>query len=99
MAQTQIAQLVVNNVLATASFYFGGAASLIGLGTFGTALYTLQLLGPDGVTWMNTTLSITTVGITAAVSLPAGTYKLVLTSGTGNSAVYVNLAAVTTSLN
>jgi hypothetical protein len=91
--------LVSNNVLSTTPFYWGGLSVLQALGTFGTALYTLQILGPDSATWQNTTLTASAAGITATpINLPTGRYQLVLTSGSGNSGVYIQIATIPTSI-
>jgi hypothetical protein len=91
--------LVNNNVLSTSQFYWAGLSILQSLGTFGTALYTVQVLGPDGATWQSTTLTASAAGITSTpVSLPSGRYQLVLTSGSGNTGVYIQIASIPTNI-
>jgi hypothetical protein len=93
--------LVVNNVIQAATYWPGGLAVLVGVGTWGTALYTVQILGPDGVTFINTTLATTGAnGITATpLYMAAGKAQVVLTSGSGQTGIYLNMQAIPTNLN
>lgn len=58
-------------------------------GTFGGATVGLQLLGPDGSTWIDVRDSAGALAFTAAgavvVSLPVGQYRATVTGGTGVS--------------
>jgi len=44
--------------------------------TFGTV--TLQMLGPDGVTWLTAMTAIAADGVSAATWLPNGSYRLLI---------------------
>jgi len=64
-------------------------------GTFGGASVGLQMLGPDGVTWITLKDQVGAIEFTSAdaifVSLPIGTYRATVTGGTGVS-LYAQLA-------
>lgn len=58
-------------------------------GLFGGASVGLQMLGPDGVTWITLKDHVGAIALTSAdaifVSLPIGTYRATVTGGTGVS--------------
>ncbi|NJL06811.1 MAG: hypothetical protein HC900_00040 [Methylacidiphilales bacterium] len=58
-------------------------------GTFGDATVGLQMLGPDGATWIDVEDSAGAVAITSAkarlVYLPAGAFRATITGGSGVS--------------
>lgn len=70
--------------------WVGGRSALVVMGTFPTTA-TLQLLGPDGSTWI-TMATPSTAGSTA-LDLPAGTYRMNLTGGSP-AGFYASLATV-----
>lgn len=77
--------------------WLGGAGVLVGVGTFNGATITLQYLGPDGVTWISTTFTLTANGL-VAFTLPQGKIQVVVSVATP-SAMFVNAIAVPNNLN
>ncbi len=77
---------------ATGQFYLdGGTYGAVYLaGTWGGGTVTLQILGPDGTTWVSVTAAWTANG-TALVELPPGNYQFAVTTATG---VYVSLSRI-----
>jgi hypothetical protein len=63
-------------------------------GTFGGATVALQMLGPDGSTWLGlgTDATFTAAGV-AALQLPTGVYRMAVTGG-APSGLYANLSRV-----
>ncbi len=68
---------------------FGGEYLFDVAGTFGGATVGIQVLGPDGATWIALRDSAGVVALTAAgavvVSIPAGRYRATITGGSGVS--------------
>lgn len=76
--QTLSSPVLFSNISANPAIFLlaGGSYALECIGsTFGTV--TLQVLGPDGTTYLTAATAFSTNG-TSIVSLPAGTYKLAL---------------------
>lgn len=87
---------LLSNVGATGgNVSFGGGKALFTLvqGT-GGATTVLQILGPDGTTWIpiSGTSSATTVAV--SLDLPAGTYRAEVTGGTTPAGIYASLVGV-----
>lgn len=75
----------------TAAFtLLGGKYAVCGLAT-GTGTLGLQVLGPDGVTWLPVFAAWTTTANFAVVDLPPGTYRWALATFT---AVYVSVTSI-----
>lgn len=90
--------LVVNSVLTPAAYFPGGAAVLTGVAnTWNGNTYTLNLLGPDGLTTFATAITLAANGVSAVAYLPAGKYSA--TQSGASTGAYVNLQAVPTNLN
>ena len=68
----------------------GGYYCLSAIAT-GSGSVTLKMLGPDGSTYVNTALTITTSATQSLGYLPQGTYKIVVTTFT---AVYACVQSV-----
>ena len=68
---------------------FGGDYCFAAAGTFGGTTVGLDMLGPDGATWIAVRDSAGAIALTAAgaviVSLPAGSYRASITGGAGVS--------------
>lgn len=64
----------------------GGDYVFLVAGTFGGTSVGLQILGPDGVTWISIEDSAGAIAVTSAkavyMTLPAGTYRATITGGT-----------------
>lgn len=67
----------------------GGDYCFAVAGTFGGTSVGIQMLGPDGATWISLSDSIGTIALTVGgariVSLPAGSYRATITGGAGVS--------------
>lgn len=98
MTAPLVAALAVNSVLNTTGLPWpGGSGFLVGVASAWNAnTVTLNFLGPDGVTYIATTFTLSANGF-LAISVPQGTIKLTQ-SGT-STALYVNAAVVCTNLN
>ena len=72
----------------------GGYYSFAAVGTWGGSTLSLQLLGPDGTTYIDLggSADLTANGA-AYVSLPSGTVKAVLTGG-APSGIYATLSKI-----
>ena len=72
----------------------GGKAQFSAAGTFGGATVALEVLGPDGTTWIaaGTSTSLTAAGL-AVVDLPQGQVRASVTGG-APSGLYARLARV-----
>lgn len=68
---------------------FGGLFCFSVAGTFGGATVGLQLLGPDGATWLPVEDDAGAIALTTAralaVNLPRGTVRATITGGSGVS--------------
>lgn len=68
---------------------FGGDYCFAAAGTFGGCTVGLDMLGPDGVTWIAVRDSSGAIALTSAgaviVSIPAGSYRASITGGSGVS--------------
>lgn len=66
---------------------FGGDYVLAVAGTFGGGTVGLQMLGPDGSSWIAIADASGAIALTAAgatvVSIPAGSYRATITGATG----------------
>jgi hypothetical protein len=67
----------------------GGEYVFAAAGTFGGTTVGLQMLGPDGATWISIEDAAGAIAFTAAeatvVALPAGSYRATITGGAGVS--------------
>lgn len=68
----------------------GGDGYVFVQGTIGSATFQLQVLGPDGVTYMNLGSAISAVGISTFSAPP--TMLKVVPAGSGGSALYVRIS-------
>jgi hypothetical protein len=82
------------NIAATTAGFVvkGGSYGLSVVATFGGGNVQLQLLGPDGSTWLSVGSAVTANGF-ASLTLPPGTYRIAITTAT---AVYAALTSVPT---
>jgi hypothetical protein len=82
------------NISATTAAFIvaGGVYALSVVATFGGGSVQLQLLGPDGSTWLNVGAAITANGYVSQ-TLPPGSYRLSITTAT---AVYADLTRAAT---
>lgn len=77
---------------AASSAILGGTYQLAVNGTFGGASVQLQMLGPDGVNYINIGTAVTVAGI-QAIDLPVGaTVRATITAG--GTAMYATLSSV-----
>lgn len=85
---------LLNNVAATGEQkqFAGGKAQVCVIGTFGGASLQLQMMGPNGSTWVAVGSAITAAGV-ATHDLPNGNYRMTVTGGTP-SGLYAALARV-----
>jgi hypothetical protein len=87
-------QVLFSNISATTAPFALSAGNYVLFGTaanWGGGL-NLQLLGPDGVTWLTVaSASRNANGVSDAIPLPSGTYRVQLTTMTG---LYLSISAV-----
>lgn len=90
--------MAIKNLLLYNTNATGGGVSLPAgrysfalVGTFGGATVTLQMLGPDGVTWLpvGSATALTAAG-RELVEIPSGTYRALVASG-APSGLYASL--------
>lgn len=76
---------------------FSGNYTFVVAGTFGGATVGLQMLGPDGTTWISVEDDLAPLAFTAAgaivVACAAGDYRATITGGSGVS-LYADLRHV-----
>ena len=74
---------------------FGGGKALFTLlpGT-GGATTALQILGPDGATYIPISGTSSATAAAVPLDLPAGTYRAAVTGGTAPAAIYASLAGI-----
>lgn len=72
----------------------GGAFAVVGDGTFGGATLQLQLLSPDGSSWISITDATLTAEGAFVVDLPDGATIRMLVSGGAPSALYASIGSV-----
>lgn len=82
-----------SNLAATSSVFTvnGGKFSLDISGTWGSGNAQVELLGPDGSTWLNVGSSVT-ANIVQTLDLPSGQFRVAITSGA--TAVYFALTRI-----
>lgn len=92
--------LLLENAAATGSgkdASFSGRYCFAAAGTFGGASVGLDLLGPDGVTWIAVSDAVGAIAFTSAkaiiVELPAGRYRASVAGG-APSGLYASLKRV-----
>ena len=68
----------------------GGTYGVTATATWGGGSVTLQALGPDGVTWITALAAFSANGY-AAISLPPGQFRFLITTAT---AVYASVARI-----
>jgi hypothetical protein len=74
---------------------FGGRYLMALLGTLGGATITIEMLGPDGATYLAVPDSSLTAAGTAVVYLPANaTVRGVVTGGTTPSGIYLTIYGI-----
>jgi len=69
----------------------GGCYVVDVIGTWNSGSVTLQRQGPDGATYLTATTALSADGTSGAVALPAGTYRLLVTTAT---AVFVSVLPI-----
>jgi alpha-D-ribose 1-methylphosphonate 5-phosphate C-P lyase len=89
------AKLLANATATGPSMYFGGGSCLFMFvpGT-GGATVTLQILGPDGTTWIPITGASGTTAAAVSLSLPSGNYRVAVTGGTTPAGIHAQLLGV-----
>lgn len=70
----------------------GGAGAIVAVGASFPTTCRVQLLGPDGSSWINVGTAIS-ANVVEAVELPAGTYRLNVSGGTATD-LYVRLVSI-----
>ncbi len=82
-----------SNIAATTLQFpiLGGKYSFDASGTWGSGNVQVELLGPDGSTWLNVGSSVTANGV-QTLDLPAGQYRIAISSGA--TAVYAVLTKI-----
>jgi hypothetical protein len=97
MASIKFAQALLTNVAVTGAAIVmpaGGTYSFAVVGTFGGATVNLQILGPDGVTYIDIAGASFTANGVMSVDLPAGaTVKAKITGG-APSGIYATLSLI-----
>ena len=95
MLTTSIDLLANASATSAAQQWPGGRAVASVAGTFGGSTLALQMLGPDGITWLAIAagVSFTAPGSTAAIDLPPATIRATVSGGTP-SGLYARLARV-----
>lgn len=82
------------NISATTATFnlYGGVYCMDVVGTFGGAgAVTLSRLGPDSSTYITAATAITANGTSGAISLPPGTYKVIVADTTALSVSLVRI--------
>ena len=91
--------LVVNSTIQSPTQWPGGTGVLVGVATsWASGVYTLNYLGPDGLTYISLAVTISANGVSSSFVLPLGLIKVVLSAGTPTVA-YVNAAVIPSNLN
>lgn len=87
---------VLSNAGATGSAvtWDGGKALVTILAGTGGATVALQILGPNGSTYVNLPGASVTVDTAVVIDLPAGTYRGAVTGGTTPAGIYVQIKGV-----
>ena len=86
--------LVGSTAAATSGFNWQGGKSVLALSAtaYGSVVY-LQMLGPDGVTWISINASTYSANQVTAYDLPRGQYKII--NGASSSVnIFATLASV-----
>ena len=83
---------IFSNVAATQGPFtlYGGTYGVTATATWGGGSVTLQMLAPDGVTWITALAAFTANGY-GAISLPPGQYRFLVTTAT---AVFVSIGRI-----
>ncbi len=73
---------LLSNASATGSAvpWPGGKGAVMLAGTVGGATITLQILGPDGTTWLTGATALTAVGV-GVIELPCGQIRALVAGG------------------
>lgn len=90
-------QVVFSNIApqTTAAFVLRGGSYWIETKSTGTGTIDLQKLGPDGTTYTARITQITATAGQQTISLPPGTYKVVIATFTAN---YVEITRIPTAV-
>lgn len=92
---TQTADLLNNAGATGASVGFGGGKAVLAIiAGLGGATVGLEVLGPDGATWLPVSGASSAAATAVALDLAAGTYRGAVTGGTTPSGIYVRLTGV-----
>lgn len=92
---TQTTDLLTNAGATGAGVGFGGGkAALAIIAGLGGATVGLEVLGPDGATWIAVSGASSATSTSQTLDLAAGTYRGTITGGTTPSGVYVRLTGV-----
>lgn len=80
-----------NIAATTAAFGLNGGRYGLGVvATFGGGNVTIQILGPDGTTWLTAATAVSAAGF-STMDLPPGQYRFAITTAT---AVYISLTRI-----
>lgn len=71
--------------------FAGGPAVFVMLAGTGGATTALQVLGPDGTTWVGITNASGTTNLAQPLDLAPGTYRASVTGGTTPAAIYAEI--------
>lgn len=92
--QTGSVDLLVNaSATGAAQYWASGKGVLSVVGTFGGATLQLQMLGPDGSTWINVATASFTANGAIVVELPPSRLRMTVTGGTP-SALFASIQSV-----
>ena len=88
-------QVLLSNAGATgnAVSWAGGKAHFVLVAVAGGGTTALQLLGPDGTTWVGVTGASSATSVSVPLDLPAGQYRAFVSGGTP-SGIYASLLGV-----
>lgn len=88
-------QVLLTSAGATGSAvsWSGGKAHFVLVAGSGGGTTALQLLGPDGVTWVGVTGASSAASVSVPLDLPAGQYRAFVSGGTP-SGIYASLLGV-----
>jgi hypothetical protein len=77
----------LNNQASNVFSLVGGVYSFTAVGTFASTNVGLQVLGPDGATWVNTFTPLTANGFQSPLYLPPGSFRFNGTSTNANASI------------
>lgn len=92
--RAQEAKAFTNIDATTAGFTLGGGNYVLAVSaTFGGGNVGVEVLLPDGATWVDCHTPLTAAGITAALALPPGQYRIAIATATGVTCSLVRVPA------